>query len=120
VPSSDPVQRFSDIVDNIGRIERITAGLDQKAFAANEEKVLAVKYVLLTISEAAAKLGDVATDLCPEIPWREIRGIGNRLRHDYDSIDIVRIWLLLERDLPPLKTACENAVRILEGDNRPP
>jgi uncharacterized protein with HEPN domain len=87
VPSSDPAQRFSDIVDNIGRIERITAGLDLKGSAANEEKVLAVKYVLLTISEAAAKLGDVATELCPEIP----RGIGNRLRHDYDSIDIVRI-----------------------------
>jgi uncharacterized protein with HEPN domain len=115
VPSSDPVQRFSDIIENIERIERFTAGIDLKRFTADEQKVLAVKYALLTISEAAAKLGDVADDLCPGIPWREIRGLGNRLRHDYDSIDIVRIWLLLGRDLPPLKTACGNAVHVLEG-----
>ena len=119
MPSSDPVQRFSDIIENIERIERFTAGMDLKGFAANDEKVLAVKYALLTISEAAAKLGDLAADLCPDIPWREIRGLGNRLRHDYESIDVVRIWLLLERDLPPLKTACGNALRTLEGNSPP-
>jgi uncharacterized protein with HEPN domain len=63
-----------------------------------------------------ATLGDLAADLCPDIPWREIRGLGNRLRHDYESIDVVRIWLLLERDLPPLKTACRDALHVLEGD----
>jgi len=115
VPSSDPVQRFNDIIENIERIERMTAGLDLKSFAAQEEKVLASKYALLTISEAAAKLGDLAADLCPDIPWREVRGLGNRLRHDYDSIDLGRIWLLIERDLPPLKTACRAALRALEG-----
>jgi uncharacterized protein with HEPN domain len=38
------------------------------------------------------------------------------LRHDYQSIDVVRIWLLIERDLPPLKTACHDALRRLEED----
>jgi len=107
VPSSDPVQRFADIIENIARIERFTQGMDMKAFAGN------VKYALLIVSEAAAKLGDTAVEFCPEIPWREVRGLGNRLRHDYDSIDIVRIWLLLERDLPTLKAACQSALRTL-------
>jgi len=83
VPSSDPVLRFSDIIENIERIERFTAGMDLHGFARAEQTVLAVKYSLLVISEAAAKLGDLAADLCPAIPWREIRGLGNRLRHDY-------------------------------------
>jgi hypothetical protein len=30
----------------------------------------------------------------------EIRGLGNRLRHDYDTIDLSRVWLLIERDMP--------------------
>jgi uncharacterized protein with HEPN domain len=115
VPSSDPVQRFSDITENVERIGRFTAGTDLQAFAANEQVVLAVKYALLIISEAAAKLGDLATKLC--IPWREIRGLGNRLRHDYATIDVVRIWLLLERDLPPLKIACRDAQRYLEKED---
>ena len=114
MPSSDPVQRFADIIETIEKIGRFTAGMDCEGFAANEQAELAVKYALLIISEAAVKLGDIATDLCPNIPWREIRGLGNRLRHDYDTIDITRLWLLLERDLPLLKTACAMALRVLD------
>jgi uncharacterized protein with HEPN domain len=115
VPSSDPVQRFSDIIENIEAIERDTASMDLRGFALADQTIRAVKYSLLVISEAAVKLGDLAADLCPAIPWRDIRGLGNRLRHDYGGIDVVRIWLLVERDLPPLKAACRDALRDLEG-----
>jgi uncharacterized protein with HEPN domain len=118
VPSSDPVRRFGDILENIEKIGRFTAGMDLEGFAANEQAVLAVKYALLIIGEAAVKLGDDATDLCPDVPWRDIRGLGNRLRHDYDTIDIVRLWLLIKRDLPPLRTACASALRALEESGR--
>jgi len=91
--------------------------MDVRSFAGAEQTVLAVKYALLTISEAAVKLGSLATELCPEIRWREIRGLGNRLRHDYADIDIVRIWLLIERDLAPLKSACRHALNELESRN---
>ena len=114
MPSSDPVQRFSDIIENIEAIERFTAGMDLRGFAEADQTIRAAKYSLLVISEAAAKLGDLAADLCPAIPWREIRGLGNRLRHDYQSIDVGRLWLLIERDLPPLKAACHDALRRLE------
>jgi hypothetical protein len=39
------------------------------------------------------------------------------LRHDYQSIDVVRIWLLIERDLPPLKAACRDALRRLDEES---
>lgn len=116
MPSSDPVQRFLDILENIDRIEHFTQGLDRESFVADETVVFAVKYALMIISEAAVKLGDRAAVLCPDIPWREIRGLGNRLRHEYDTIDLSRIWLLIERDLPPLKAACQAAVRAAPED----
>ena len=92
--------------------------MDLQAFAAAEQTILAAKYALLTISEAATKLDDIAARLCPDIPWREIRGLGNRLRHDYGNIDVVRIWLLIERDLPPLKAACSDALQILKSGDQ--
>ena len=118
MPSSDPVQRFSDIIENIEAIERFTAGMELHDFAATDQTIRATKYSLLVISEAATKLGDLASDLCPLIPWREIRGLGNRLRHDYQTIDVVRIWLLIERDLPPLKAACRDALCRLEAADK--
>lgn len=116
MPSNDPVQRFTDIIENIDRVEQFTKGLNAKAFAANDQIIVAVKYALVIISEATAKLGDTAPDLRPDIPWREIRGLGNRLRHEYDTVDLARIWLLIERDLPPLKAACQDALQALSHD----
>jgi uncharacterized protein with HEPN domain len=113
VPSSDPVQRFTDIIESIERIEQFTKGLNAQTFAADDQIIFAVKYALMIISEATAKLGETASNLRPDIPWREIRGLGNRLRHDYDTVDLARIWLLIERDLPPLKAACQDVLRVL-------
>ena len=111
MPSSDPAQRFADIIENIDAIERFTADMDLHGFTAADQTIRAVKCSLLVISEAAVKLGDLAADLCPNIPWRDIRGLGNRLRHDYENVDVVRIWLLIERDLPLLEAACRDALR---------
>ena len=80
MPSSDPAQPFQDIIDNIARIERFTEGLNLERFIENEEKLFAVQHALLILSEAAVKLGELATELCPDVDWRDIRGIGNRLR----------------------------------------
>jgi uncharacterized protein with HEPN domain len=110
VPSSDPVQRFTDIIENICHIERFTRGLDATAFAENDQAFFALRYALMIISAAATKLGDTGAALQPNIPWREIRGLGNRLRHAYDSIDLTRIRLLIERDLLPLKAASQDAL----------
>jgi len=63
------------------------------------------------ISEAAKKLGDVAEQLCPGIPWAKVRAVGNVLRHEYDRIDVGRVWLMVEADLPPLKAAVQAALK---------
>lgn len=62
------------------------------------------------ISEAAKKLGTFAEENCPGVPWPEIRALGNFLRHEYDRIESERLWLVVERDLPPLKQAVLTAL----------
>ena len=119
MPSSDPVQRFTDIIEAIDCIEQFTNGLNAHTFAANDQVTFAVKYALLIISETTSKPGDIAPALRPDVAWREIRGLGNRLRHDYDTVDVARVWLVIERDLPPLKAACQDALRAL-AQTKPP
>jgi uncharacterized protein with HEPN domain len=108
VPSKDPIRRF-----DIARIERFTNGMDFAAFSTNEQAVYAVNHALLILSEASVKLGEQAEELCPEIAWADIRGLGNRLRHDYDNINLIRIWLIVEKELNPLKTGVAKALEHL-------
>ncbi len=56
------------------------------------------------------KLGGDAEHLCPDIAWRDIRSLGNRLRHAYTAVDVSRIWLIVDKDLTTLKEACRDAL----------
>jgi uncharacterized protein with HEPN domain len=118
VPSKDPIRRFEDILESIARIERFTSGMDFAAFSANEQVVYAVNHALLILSEASAKLGEQAEQLCPGIAWADIRGLGNRLRHDYDNINLIRIWLVVERELASLKSGVSDALQKLHEPPR--
>ena len=90
MPSEKPARRLEDIVD-------------------------AVERCLERISEAAAKLGDLAAALVPGQPWKEIRALGNRLRREYEAILEDRLWDIVQVDLPPLCAACEEALQQRAG-----
>ena len=66
--------------------------MDSETFRADTKTIAAVERKLQVISEAAVRLGDQAEMLCPGLPWRNIRGIGNWLRHQYDHVDVDSIW----------------------------
>jgi uncharacterized protein with HEPN domain len=66
-----------DILSGIAMIEEFTADVAFERFRREPMRVAAVERYLLTISEAAIRLGPHAETLCPGLPWRDIRGIGN-------------------------------------------
>jgi uncharacterized protein with HEPN domain len=114
VPSKDPIQRFEDILENIALIEEFTAATDLTAFTEDLKTSNAAERCLERISEAAKKLGALAEELCPAIPWSQVRAIGNLLRHEYDRIDVIRVWLAIEDD-PPGKAKSDRPGRYGSG-----
>ena len=103
MPFSEPVLSLTDIRDAISSIEQFTEGMDFEKFREDPKTIAAVERKLQVISEAAIRIGERAEALCPGLPWQNIRGIGNWLRHQYDRVDVETIWNTVERDLPPLK-----------------
>ena len=70
---------------------------------------------LSVIGAAAKQLSQEARGAEPEIPWRQVVGIGNVIRHDYDEIDHVAMWKTATERLSPLKAAVEAMLREVEG-----
>ncbi len=121
MPSDKPARRLEDIVENAQAIQRYVAGMDVTAFEKDQKTYDAVERCLERISEAAAKLGDLALSLVPGQPWQEIRALGNRLRHEYDAIREDRLWDIVQIDLPPLCAACFERCPLVgqSGDSYP-
>ena len=88
MPFREPSLSLRDIAEAISAIKRFTLDMDAAKFRADEKAIAAVERELQVISEAAIRLGDQAEVLCPGLPWRDIRGIGNWLRHQYDQVDV--------------------------------
>jgi uncharacterized protein with HEPN domain len=118
LPSEKPIRRLEDIVENAKAILRYTGGMDLVMFREDRKTADAVERCLERISEAASKLGDEAFTLVPGQPWGQIRALGNRLRHEYDSIREDRLWDIVRGDLPSLCSACEQALIRLRSGNQ--
>ena len=108
--SRTPHQSLSDILNSILMIEDFIAGVSLDVFSRDPMRIAAVERHLQKISEAAVRLGDTAEVLCPGMPWRNIRGIGNFLRHEYDRVDLDTVWHTVTDRLPALKTAVTTAL----------
>ena len=81
-----------------------------ESYEKDEKTQAAVERKMLVISEAAVRLENHAETLCPGVPWRDIRGIGNWLRHQYDNVAVEIVWNTIQDDLPPLRTAVAAAL----------
>ena len=78
----------------------------------------AVERCLSRISEAAKKLGAAAEDLAPGQPWAKIRGLGNLLRHEYDTMRRSVLWEIVTEDLSSLQNACKKALTKLPDKDK--
>jgi uncharacterized protein with HEPN domain len=71
------------------------------------------------VSEASRRLTDELKARHPEIPWQKVAGIGNVLRHDYESIAAPVMWKLAQADLQALEKVCrEELVAELAREKR--
>jgi len=102
--------RAPDYVDHmlaaIDRIHEYCAGLDQGMFERNGLVHDAVIGNVEVIGEAARNLVRDAPDVAvanPQIMWRELVGMRNRLTHGYADVDLALVWLTVQRDLPVLR-----------------
>ena len=104
MPKRDPDLLIEDILAAIQKIERYTDGMDQELFRQDEKTVDAVIRNLEVIGEATRQLPEDFSNRHPNVPWRQIAGLRNRVVHEYFGLDLEIIWQVIRHDLPQLKT----------------
>jgi uncharacterized protein with HEPN domain len=100
---------IEDILEAIGSVERFLVGVRFEDFAQNEEKIFAVEKAMEIIGEAVKNIPDSIRSQYPEIPWKNIAGMRDKLVHEYWGADVNILWKTAQQRLPELK---EQVIRI--------
>lgn len=82
-----------------------TQGLDRASFAADSLRYDATLRNLELIGEAATHVPAAVRDAAPDVPWRMVVAVRNRLIHGYLGIDDDTLWSIVSDDLGPLRLA---------------
>jgi len=91
-----------DMIVCCERASLYAVGFGQAEFFQNQLHVDATLRNLELIGEAASKISADIRSQHPEIPWRLLIALRNRLIHGYLGIDNDTIWSVLQDDLPVL------------------
>lgn len=102
---------FEDIVESIKKIEEYTTGLSYDDFEGNTLITDAVVRNIEIIGEASKNIPTEIQQSFTNVPWQKLRGIRNRIVHDYFDVDRTIIWHILTNELSPLKKTLQDHLK---------
>jgi uncharacterized protein with HEPN domain len=119
------IDSLRDIVKYCDQVEEFAAGFTRDQFEHDRKTYNAVLYSLQTIGEAAIRLdkeekrlgeGGLMERLYPGVPWPDVRGLSNIVRHGYDEIDAEIIWKTATTSIHPVRDAALQEIARLQQD----
>ena len=105
---------LADILTCFQETQEFTRGLDFDAFVKDRKTINAVVRSLEVMGEAAKRIPAEIREKYPEIPWKRMTGMRDKLIHEYSGVDLELIWGVITEELPPLKPLFDHLNRYLK------
>ncbi|MDD3248015.1 MAG: DUF86 domain-containing protein [Methanosarcina sp.] len=107
---------LSHILQSVSLIEKYTEDLTEEEFLSNSLFQDATIRQIQIIGEATKNLSKSLRDKYPQIHWRGIAGMRDKLVHDYFGVDINAVWDTIKDDIPALKKIVLKIIQDLYGN----
>lgn len=104
---------LSDLIVACSRVIDYVHGASRSDLDRDNLLLSACCYQIAVIGEAVKRISQTTRTKYPEVPWRDIAGMRDRLIHGYDSVDIDELWKTATKDVPALR---EQVRTILAAD----
>ena len=101
----DPHFFIEDIIHSIERISSYTSGITREEFGRDTKTQDAVIRNLEIIGEAAKNIPESFKEKYPEVPWKRIAGMRDKLVHHYFGVSMDIIWATVKNDIPEIQPA---------------
>lgn len=117
------------MIDDPTRLRHMRDAIDQaadftrdgrEAFFTDAKTQFAVVRALEVIGEAVKGVSGALCSTHPEVPWRQIASMRDRLIHGYFTVDLNIVWSVVERELAPFRAMIESLLNELAVASDPP
>jgi len=99
-----------DILKATDAIYGFVLHMNYEAFANDEKTIRAVEREFEIIGEAVKKIPDSFTEKYPDIPWRSVAGMKDRLTHHYWKTEADILWKTIKESVPQLKAIIKKMI----------
>ena len=107
---------LEDMMDAAQKILSYTSGMNFDDFTNDDKTIDAVVRNFEIIGEAANRVPDNFKSDHPEIEWRRMKGLRNRIIHEYFGINYETVWKIKEENIPELVELIQRAMDNLAGN----
>ena len=91
------------MVSSIDLAQEFIAGLTFKTFEDDQKTIFAVSRAVEIIGEASKQIPKEICEQYPDIPWKAIAGMRDKMIHHYFGVNLKILWNTVNNDLPGLK-----------------
>lgn len=109
----DYIDYVQDIYDAIEEVEWFLEGMALEDFVKDKKTINAVVRSVEVIGEATKKIPKSIKEKYPNIPWKKMSGMRDKLIHEYFGIDIEILWKVAVGNVPSLKPTIYNILKEL-------
>jgi len=106
---------LKDIVQNMRDAEDFIRGLDYEHFALDKKTFNAVVRSIEVIGEAAKHVPDIVRARYPDVPWKEMAGMRDKVIHFYFGVNPEAVWLTASERIPAIRPLVERAMADMEA-----
>ena len=95
------LEHIRDALDDIATYTNV--GRD--SFMADRMRQDATLRKLQVIGQAVKNLSEETRSHHPQIPWKQIAGLRDKVIHDYFGVNLEIVWAVIVNELPKLREA---------------
>ena len=99
------------ILKYINEAMSYTEGMDFGSFSQDSKTMSATAFALGQIGELAKEVSSEIESKYPHLPWKGMRGMRNRIVHDYENVDLNMLWDVVSNYLPELIGQINNILK---------
>jgi uncharacterized protein with HEPN domain len=108
---------FDDVVEAMKEIESFVKSMNYDDFINDRKTVFAVERGIEIIGEATKNIPKSIRSKYPEVPWKDMAGMRDRISHVYHDVDLELVWKVIKQEIPSLKIMLSDILAELNDEN---